>query len=65
MRACAFALLGCSMIDEVVNVAESFADTMRGADQVLAPGHAHADAAADRNAGRDGHETLMRRTPAQ
>ena len=30
MRACAFALLGCSMIDEVVDVAESFAETMRG-----------------------------------
>jgi hypothetical protein len=41
MRACAFALLGCSMIDEVVNGAESFAETMRGADQVLSPGHAH------------------------
>lgn len=40
MRACAFALLGCSMIDEVVNVAESFAETMREADQVLSPGHA-------------------------
>ena len=39
MRACAFALLGCSMIDEVVNVAESFAETMREADQVLAQGH--------------------------
>jgi len=41
MRACAFALLGCSMIDEVVDVAESFAETMRGADQVLAPTFAH------------------------
>ena len=41
MRACAFALLGCSLIDEVVNVAESFAETMRGADQVLSPRHAH------------------------
>ncbi len=41
MRACAFALLGCSMIDEVVNVAEAFAATMREADQVLSPGHAH------------------------
>lgn len=39
MRACAFALLGCSMIDEVVHVAEGFAETMRGADQVLSPGH--------------------------
>ena len=41
MRACAFALLGCSMIDQVVNVAESFAETMRGADQVLSQTHAH------------------------
>lgn len=41
MRACAFALIGCSMIDEVVQVAESFAETMREADQVLASGHAH------------------------
>jgi hypothetical protein len=40
MRACAFALIGCSLIDEVVNVAESFAKTMRGADQVLSPSHA-------------------------
>ena len=38
MRACAFALLGCSMIDEVVQGAESFAETMRGADQVLLAG---------------------------
>jgi hypothetical protein len=37
MRACAFALLGCSMIEEVVEGAESFAATMRGADQVLPP----------------------------
>jgi hypothetical protein len=35
MRACAFALLGCSMIDAVVEGAETFAATMRGADQVL------------------------------
>jgi len=41
MRACAFALLGCSMIDEVVEVAESFAETMRGADQVLSPTFLH------------------------
>ena len=40
MRACAFALLGCSMIDEVVHGAESFAGSMRDADQVLSPGHA-------------------------
>jgi hypothetical protein len=40
MRACAFALLGCSLIDEVVHVAESFAATMRAADQVLSPSHA-------------------------
>jgi hypothetical protein len=41
MRACAFALLGCSMIDEVVGVAESFAHTMQGADQLLSPALAH------------------------
>jgi hypothetical protein len=41
MRACAFALLGCSMIDEVVQGAESFAATMRGADQILPPSFAH------------------------
>ena len=41
MRACAFALLGCSMIDEVVQGAESFAATMRGADQVLLPSYVH------------------------
>ena len=40
MRACAFSLLGCSMIDEVVQGAESFAATMRGADQVLPPSFA-------------------------
>jgi hypothetical protein len=43
MRACAFALLGCSMIDEVVEGAESFARTLRRAHQVLLP--ASADAA--------------------
>lgn len=37
MRACAFSLLGCSMIDEVVEGAENFAATMRQADQVLRP----------------------------
>jgi hypothetical protein len=41
MRACAFALLGCSMIDEVVEVAENFAKAMRDADQVLSPASAH------------------------
>jgi hypothetical protein len=41
MRACAFALLGCSMIDEVVHGAENFAATMRGADQVLPPSFSH------------------------
>ena len=41
MRACAFALLGCSMIDKVVHVAESFAQTMRGADQMLSASHAY------------------------
>lgn len=44
MRACAFALLGCSMIDEVVEGAESFARTLREADQVLLPASAHAPA---------------------
>src|SRR5262245_32486635 len=42
MRACAFALLGCSMIDEVVEGAESFAQALRDADQVLLPASAHA-----------------------
>jgi hypothetical protein len=41
MRACAFALLGCSMIEEVVQGAENFAATMRGADQVLPRSFAH------------------------
>jgi hypothetical protein len=41
MRVCAFALIGCSMIEEVVHGAESFAETMREADQLLSPGHAH------------------------
>jgi hypothetical protein len=41
MRACAFALLGCSMIEEVVEGAEAFAATMRGVDQVLPPSFAH------------------------
>jgi hypothetical protein len=41
MRACAFSLLGCSMIDGVVRGAESFAATMRSADQVLAPSFSH------------------------
>jgi hypothetical protein len=42
MRACAFALLGCSMIDEVVHGAESFAEAMREAHQVLSPTSAQA-----------------------
>ena len=42
MRACAFALLGCSMIDEVVEGAESFARTLRQAHQVLLPASADA-----------------------
>ena len=37
MRACAFALIESSLIDEVVHHAETFAITMRGLDQVLAP----------------------------
>jgi len=41
MRACAFALLGCSLIDEVVEGAETFAATMRGADQVLLASFSH------------------------
>jgi hypothetical protein len=41
MRACAFALLGGSMIDAVVDGAEGFASTMRCADQVLSPSLAH------------------------
>jgi hypothetical protein len=41
MRACAFALLGCSMIDEVVEGAETFAATMRGAHQILSPAFVH------------------------
>lgn len=40
MRACAFSLLGCSMIDEVVHGAETFATTMREAEQVLRPSFA-------------------------
>jgi hypothetical protein len=42
MRACAFALLGCSMIEDVVQGAENFAATMRGADQILPPTFSHA-----------------------
>jgi hypothetical protein len=38
MRACAFALIESSLIDEVVHHAESFAVTMRGLDKVLSPG---------------------------
>lgn len=50
MRACAFALIESSLIDEVVHHAETFAVTMRGLDQVLSPGlivnaAAYADAA--------------------
>jgi len=37
MRACAFSLLGCSLIEDVVSGATSFAATMRGAKQVLPP----------------------------
>jgi hypothetical protein len=40
MRACAFSLLGCAMIDEVVQGAEMFAATMRKAEQVLKPAYA-------------------------
>jgi hypothetical protein len=38
MRACAFALIESSLIDEVVHHAGSFAITLRGLDQVLSPG---------------------------
>jgi hypothetical protein len=38
MRACAFALIESSLIDEVVHHAGSFAVTMRGLDQVLPTG---------------------------
>jgi hypothetical protein len=41
MRACAFSLLGCSMIDAVVEGAETFATTMREVDQVLSPAFVH------------------------
>lgn len=37
MRACAFALIESSLIDEVVHHAESYAVTMRGLHQVLSP----------------------------
>jgi hypothetical protein len=37
MRACAFALIESSLIDEVVHHAETFAITMRGLDKVLPP----------------------------
>jgi hypothetical protein len=37
MRACAFALIDSSLIDEVVHHAESFAVTLRGLDKVLPP----------------------------
>ena len=54
MRACAFALIESSLIDEVVHHAESFAVTMRGLDQVLSPGlivNAAAYASASHDAG--------------
>ncbi len=37
LRACAFTLLGCPMIDEVIEGAESFAATLRSVSQVLSP----------------------------
>lgn len=37
MRACAFALAESSLIDGVVNEAQSFAEAMMGLDQVLSP----------------------------
>ncbi len=39
MRACAFALIESSLIDEVVHHAETFAITMRGLDHVLPPSY--------------------------
>lgn len=39
MRACAFALMESSLIDEVVHHAETFAITMRSLDQVLPPAY--------------------------
>ena len=42
MRACAFALLGCSMIEEVVEGADNFAHAMRDARQILSPASAQA-----------------------
>jgi hypothetical protein len=38
MKACAFALIESSLIDEVVHHAGTFALTLRGLDQVLSPG---------------------------
>lgn len=37
LRACAFTLLGCPAIDEVVEGAETFAATLRSVSQVLSP----------------------------
>lgn len=37
LRACAFALVECSLIDEVVEQAQGFADTLLNLDQVLMP----------------------------
>lgn len=44
MRACAFSLLGCSVIEDVVRGAETFATTMREAEQVLLPSSAATNA---------------------
>jgi hypothetical protein len=41
MRACAFSLLGCSLIDEVVQGADRFAATMREVDQILPASYMH------------------------
>ena len=38
MRACAFALIESSLIDEVLHYTESFALTLRAADQIVSPG---------------------------
>lgn len=45
LRACAFALVESAMIDDVVERAQSFADTMASLDHVLSPGSIIAAAA--------------------
>jgi hypothetical protein len=38
MRACAFALIDSSLVDEVLHCTESYATTMRCLDQIVSPG---------------------------